>query len=49
MSALTCCRDDEYITEIGYLEQPAGVTPILSGYCYICRLYKREFPAGALD
>ncbi|WWC66444.1 uncharacterized protein I206_100346 [Kwoniella pini CBS 10737] len=32
--------DDEYISEQGYLPQPDGYTPILSGFNYISRLHR---------
>lgn len=37
---LTQDSDDEYITEEGYLDQPEGRTPILSGFYYISKLFR---------
>jgi hypothetical protein len=34
--------DDEYITHTGYMDQPEGRTPILSGFYYISKLFRRQ-------
>jgi hypothetical protein len=36
------CSDDDYITRTGYLKQDEGYTPILTGFYYISKLFRRE-------
>ncbi|RSH90255.1 hypothetical protein EHS25_001589 [Saitozyma podzolica] len=38
--ALPSLIDDDFITEQGYLEQPADVTPKVSGFFYISKLFR---------
>jgi hypothetical protein len=35
-------RDDEYVGEADYFEQPAGRTSVLSGFVYISKLFRSE-------
>lgn len=36
-------RDDQFITDDGYLPMPPDYLPIMSGYIYHCKLYRRRF------
>ena len=40
---MTFLSDDEYITHTGYSDQPDGQTPILSGFYYISKLFRRKW------
>lgn len=35
-------RDDEYITEDGYLEQPPDTVPLITGFNYISKIFRRK-------
>lgn len=36
------CRDDEYLTDTGGLEQPPGHVSIMTGFVLISKLFRRE-------
>ena len=36
------CRDDDYITETRYLQQPEGMTSVITGFNASIRIHCRE-------
>ena len=39
-------RDDEYVGDSRYLEQPVGRTSVISGFIYISKLFRRKYRAS---